>query len=150
VLCGCEDQHLATNLSSRIAMYQVEAKCHQPLPMHQSSVETDGCGSTVQLPGGEAGRHQDGCSEKADNSSSVLLHPPVVVQLRVTGAGKRDATMLKRPVSASGQRRPMSDFAKLANAMGDMNPRSVAPELELFVSSTTSPHAICLDAHAAI
>jgi kinesin family member 3B len=29
----------------------------------------------------------------------------------------------RRPVSASGSRRPTSDFARLANAMGDMNPR---------------------------
>lgn len=44
---------------------------------------------------------------------------------RLSDIGKRDTQMLKRPVSASGQRRPTSDFAKLANAMGDMNPRYV-------------------------
>jgi len=42
---------------------------------------------------------------------------------RLSDLGKRDTQLLKRPVSASGQRRPTSDFAKLANAMGDMNPR---------------------------
>jgi kinesin family protein 3/17 len=42
---------------------------------------------------------------------------------RLADVGKRDVGTLKRPVSAAGQRRPMSDFAKLANAMGDMNPR---------------------------
>jgi kinesin family member 3B len=47
---------------------------------------------------------------------------------RLADVGRRDvggagAGVLKRPVSAAGQRRPTSDFAKLANAMGDMNPR---------------------------
>lgn len=42
---------------------------------------------------------------------------------RLSDIGKRDTGNVKRPVSASGQRRPTSDFAKLANAMGDMNPR---------------------------
>eukprot|EP00798_Chlamydomonas_sp_ICE-L_P012352 gene12352-15530_t len=38
---------------------------------------------------------------------------------------KRDpaTSTMRRPVSASGTRRPTSDFAKLASAMGDMNPR---------------------------
>lgn len=44
---------------------------------------------------------------------------------RLSDMGKRDSNVLKRPVSASGQRRPTSDFAKLATAMGDMNPRCV-------------------------
>ncbi|EFJ51094.1 kinesin-like protein [Volvox carteri f. nagariensis] len=44
---------------------------------------------------------------------------------RLSDIGKREtaAGNSRRPVSASGQRRPTSDFAKLANAMGDMNPR---------------------------
>ena len=42
---------------------------------------------------------------------------------RLSDIGKRDAGALKRPVSASGTRRPTSDFARLASAMGDMNPR---------------------------
>lgn len=42
--------------------------------------------------------------------------------------GKRDLPVSKRPVSASGQRRPVSDFAKLASAMGDMNPRYYTQE----------------------
>lgn len=35
----------------------------------------------------------------------------------------RGESAVKRPMSAAGQRRPTSDFAKLASAMGDMNPR---------------------------
>ncbi|PNH06269.1 Kinesin-II subunit [Tetrabaena socialis] len=44
---------------------------------------------------------------------------------RLSDIGKRETAsgQSRRPVSASGQRRPTSDFAKLANAMGDMNPR---------------------------
>mmetsp|Transcript_12810 Transcript_12810/g.33988 ORF Transcript_12810/g.33988 Transcript_12810/m.33988 type:complete len:804 (+) Transcript_12810:279-2690(+) len=42
---------------------------------------------------------------------------------RLSDMGRREMPVSKRPVSASGQRRPVSDFAKLANAMGDMNPR---------------------------
>ncbi|KAG2453560.1 hypothetical protein HYH02_001779 [Chlamydomonas schloesseri] len=44
---------------------------------------------------------------------------------RLSDIGKRESAQgaNRRPVSASGQRRPTSDFAKLANAMGDMNPR---------------------------
>ncbi|GLI58618.1 hypothetical protein VaNZ11_000353 [Volvox africanus] len=44
---------------------------------------------------------------------------------RLSDIGKRETASgnSRRPVSASGQRRPTSDFAKLANAMGDMNPR---------------------------
>ncbi len=44
---------------------------------------------------------------------------------RLSDIGKRETATgaSRRPVSASGQRRPTSDFAKLANAMGDMNPR---------------------------
>jgi len=42
---------------------------------------------------------------------------------RLSDMNKRDLPVSKRPVSASGQRRPVSDFAKLASAMGDMNPR---------------------------
>jgi kinesin family protein 3/17 len=44
---------------------------------------------------------------------------------RLSDVGKREVAVsgIKRPVSASGQRRPTSDFAKVANAMGDMNPR---------------------------
>lgn len=30
---------------------------------------------------------------------------------------------LKRPMSAAGQRRPVSDYARIAAAMGDNNPR---------------------------
>jgi kinesin family member 3B len=44
---------------------------------------------------------------------------------RLSDVGKRESATgaTRRPVSASGQRRPTSDFAKLASAMGDMNPR---------------------------
>ncbi|GFH07226.1 kinesin-like protein, partial [Haematococcus lacustris] len=42
---------------------------------------------------------------------------------RLSDLGKRDSNVLKRPVSAAGHRRPTSDFARLATAMGDMNPR---------------------------
>lgn len=44
---------------------------------------------------------------------------------RLSDLGKREvaAGNVKRPVSASGQRRPTSEFSKLASAMGDMNPR---------------------------
>nr|AEG74528.1 kinesin-2 motor subunit FLA8 [Dunaliella salina] len=42
---------------------------------------------------------------------------------RLSDMGRREMPVSKRPVSASGQKRPVSDFAKLANAMGDMNPR---------------------------
>ncbi|KAG2498997.1 hypothetical protein HYH03_003183 [Edaphochlamys debaryana] len=44
---------------------------------------------------------------------------------RLSDIGKRETATgaNRRPVSASGQRRPTSDFAKMANAMGDMNPR---------------------------
>jgi hypothetical protein len=44
---------------------------------------------------------------------------------RLSDIGKRETATgaVKRPVSASTARRPTSDFAKLANAMGDMNPR---------------------------
>lgn len=44
---------------------------------------------------------------------------------RLSDVGRRDVAVgaIKRPVSAAGQRRPTSDFAKLATAMGDMNPR---------------------------
>jgi kinesin family member 3B len=36
---------------------------------------------------------------------------------------KRNVKAAKRPVSASGLRRPTTDFTKTANAMGDLNPR---------------------------
>lgn len=36
---------------------------------------------------------------------------------------QREAVVAKRPVSASGLRRPTTDFTKVANAMGDLNPR---------------------------
>jgi kinesin family member 3B len=36
---------------------------------------------------------------------------------------KRNVKSAKRPVSASGLRRPTTDFTKTANAMGDLNPR---------------------------
>ena len=36
---------------------------------------------------------------------------------------KREVKAAKRPVSASGLRRPTTDFTKTANAMGDLNPR---------------------------
>mmetsp|Transcript_17939 Transcript_17939/g.53743 ORF Transcript_17939/g.53743 Transcript_17939/m.53743 type:complete len:766 (-) Transcript_17939:710-3007(-) len=43
---------------------------------------------------------------------------------RLSDVGKREAAALvRRPVSAVGTRRPTSSFAKMANAMGDMNPR---------------------------
>jgi len=42
---------------------------------------------------------------------------------RLSDMSRRDTGTMRRPVSASGQRRPTSDFAKLATAMGDMNPR---------------------------
>lgn len=45
---------------------------------------------------------------------------------RLSDIGRRESQAgvgPRRPVSAAGQRRPTSDFAKLANAMGDMNPR---------------------------
>eukprot|EP00201_Polytomella_parva_P015707 CAMPEP_0175058252 /NCGR_PEP_ID=MMETSP0052_2-20121109/11744_1 /TAXON_ID=51329 ORGANISM="Polytomella parva, Strain SAG 63-3" /NCGR_SAMPLE_ID=MMETSP0052_2 /ASSEMBLY_ACC=CAM_ASM_000194 /LENGTH=731 /DNA_ID=CAMNT_0016323611 /DNA_START=71 /DNA_END=2263 /DNA_ORIENTATION=+ len=45
---------------------------------------------------------------------------------RLSDVGRRDVAVpgsSRRPVSASGQRRPTSDFAKMASAMGDMNPR---------------------------
>ncbi|KAG1658518.1 hypothetical protein FOA52_009861 [Chlamydomonas sp. UWO 241] len=44
---------------------------------------------------------------------------------RLSDVGKREAaaTEKRRPVSAAGSRRPTSSFAKIANAMGDMNPR---------------------------
>ena len=36
---------------------------------------------------------------------------------------KKSVQVTKRPVSASGLRRPTSDFTKTANATGDLNPR---------------------------
>lgn len=44
---------------------------------------------------------------------------------RLSDVGKREAAAVvnRRPVSAAGVRRPTSSFAKIANAMGDMNPR---------------------------
>jgi kinesin family member 3B len=39
------------------------------------------------------------------------------------GDVRRDVRGAKRPVSASGLRRPTTDFTKTANAMGDLNPR---------------------------
>jgi hypothetical protein len=42
---------------------------------------------------------------------------------RLSDVGRRDGGVLKRPVSAAGQRRPISDYAKAATAAGDMNPR---------------------------
>lgn len=42
---------------------------------------------------------------------------------RLSDVNKRDAATLKRPMSGSNMRRPTSEFAKMATAMGDMNPR---------------------------
>lgn len=43
---------------------------------------------------------------------------------RLSDVGRVDAPGSgRRPVSAAGHRRPTSSFAKIANAMGDMNPR---------------------------
>lgn len=38
-------------------------------------------------------------------------------------ARKKSVQVSKRPISASGLRRPTSDFTKTANAIGDLNPR---------------------------
>jgi hypothetical protein len=58
---------------------------------------------------------------------------------RLSDIGKRDLPLAKRPVSASGQRRPVSDFAKLASAMGDMNPRCDCDCVCVCVPSAASP-----------
>lgn len=42
---------------------------------------------------------------------------------RLSDINKRDSNLMKRPISASGLRRPMSEYAKLATAAGDLNPR---------------------------
>jgi len=42
---------------------------------------------------------------------------------RVSDEGRREQATGKRPVSASNTRRPTSDFAKIAQSMGDHNPR---------------------------
>jgi len=42
---------------------------------------------------------------------------------RVSEEGRREQATGKRPVSASNVRRPTSDFAKIAQSMGDQNPR---------------------------
>jgi kinesin family member 3B len=42
---------------------------------------------------------------------------------RAKEAKRRDSHTAKRPVSASGLRRPTTDFTKSANAIGDANPR---------------------------
>ena len=41
---------------------------------------------------------------------------------RLSDISKRDGG-LKRPVSAAGARRPVSEYARLASAAGDLNPR---------------------------
>lgn len=47
----------------------------------------------------------------------------VLERSTTTAKRKSSSQMLRRPVSAAGQRRPVSAFAKMANAIGDMNPR---------------------------
>lgn len=71
---------------------------------------------------------------------------------RLSDMGRREQPMSKRPVSASGQRRPVSDFAKLANAMGDMNPRCVHTRFwgvtQGCVSGVCSAVRMCACVHA--
>jgi hypothetical protein len=42
---------------------------------------------------------------------------------RLSDVGRRDGGAAKRPMSAAGARRPVTDFAKAVAAAGDMNPR---------------------------
>lgn len=54
-----------------------------------------------------------------DDSREVwVLEGRTVASKHGAASGK-----LKRPMSVAGQRRPTSAFAKMANAIGDMNPR---------------------------
>lgn len=51
-----------------------------------------------------------------DEREQWILH-------RDTETKRKSVQVAKRPVSASGLRRPTSDFSKTANAVGDLNPR---------------------------
>lgn len=42
---------------------------------------------------------------------------------RLSDITKRDNSLMRRPVSAAGARRPVSEYARLATAAGDLNPR---------------------------
>lgn len=77
--------------------------------------------------------------------------------LEATRDVKREVKAAKRPVSASGLRRPTTDFTKTAHAMGDLNPRFRSENilsLELDLPERTTfdydPHAASGDVQDAL